>query len=65
MTESLASHLVNGLAGHGVDRMFAIPVVRNTELFRGLTEAGIAVVLKTLRYSPLRPFPGKENGDKR
>ena len=45
MTETLASHLVNGLARHGVDRVFAIPGVHNTELFRGLTEAGIAVVL--------------------
>ena len=45
MTETLASHLVNGLAGHGVDRVFAIPGVHNTELFRGLTESGIAVVL--------------------
>ena len=45
MTESLATHLVNGLAGHGVDRVFAIPGVHNTELFRGLTEAGIAAVL--------------------
>ena len=45
MTETLASHLVNGLARHGVDRVFAIPGVHNTELFRGLTESGIAVVL--------------------
>ena len=45
MTATLASHLVDGLAGHGVDRVFAIPGVHNTELFRGLTEAGIAVVL--------------------
>ena len=45
MTETLARHLVNGLAGHGVDRVFAIPGVHNTELFRGLTETGIAVVL--------------------
>ena len=45
MTETLATHLVNGLAGHGADRVFAIPGVHNTELFRGLTESGIAVVL--------------------
>ena len=45
MTETLARHLVNGLARHGVDQVFAIPGVHNTELFRGLTEAGIAVVL--------------------
>ena len=45
MTETLATHLVNGLARHGVDRVFAIPGVHNTELFRGLTEVGIAVVL--------------------
>ena len=45
MTETLASHLVNGLARNGVDRVFAIPGVHNTELFRGLAEAGIAVVL--------------------
>ena len=45
MAETLATHLVNGLARHGVDRVFAIPGVHNTELFRGLTEAGIAAVL--------------------
>ena len=45
MTETLARHLVNGLARHGVDRVFAIPGVHNTELFRGLTDTGIAVVL--------------------
>ena len=45
MTGSLAQSLVNGLAAYGVDRVFAIPGVHNTELFRGLTEAGIAVVL--------------------
>ena len=45
MSETLARRLVNGLARHGVDRVFAIPGVHNTELFRGLTEAGIAVVL--------------------
>ena len=45
MAESLARHFVNGLARHGVDRVFAIPGVHNTELFRGLTETGIAVVL--------------------
>ena len=45
MTETLARHLVNGLARHGVDRVFAISGVHNTELFRGLTDAGIAVVL--------------------
>ena len=45
MTETLARHLVDGLARHGVDRVFAIPGVHNTELFRGLTESGIAVVL--------------------
>lgn len=45
MTGTLAQSLVAGLAGYGVDRVFAIPGVHNTELFRGLTEAGIAVVL--------------------
>ena len=45
MTGTLARRLVNGLAGYGVDRVFAIPGVHNTELFRGLMDAGIEVVL--------------------
>ncbi len=45
VTGTLARHLATGLAGYGVDRVFAIPGVHNSELFRGLAEAGIRVVL--------------------
>ena len=45
MTCSLARLLVQGLASYGVDRVFAIPGVHNTELFRELRDAGMAVVL--------------------
>ena len=45
MTPTLARLLVQGLSSYGVDRVFAIPGVHNTELFRELKDAGIAVVL--------------------
>ena len=45
MTPTLARLLVQGLSSYGVDRVFAIPGVHNTELFRELKDAGVAVVL--------------------
>lgn len=45
MSSTVAQHLAMGLANYGVDRVFAIPGVHNTELFRGLAEASIDVVL--------------------
>ena len=45
MTCTLARLVVQGLASYGVDRVFAIPGVHNTELFRELKDAGIDVVL--------------------
>ena len=45
MTETLAGSLVRGLAEYGTDRVFAVPGVHNTELFREFARAGISVVL--------------------